>query len=593
MQQQQVMSIFRIVVLALVLFATIGWALDQQQTSGDAKNQPQASNDAKPAQSTGAATAQPGGPAQVPTFRSSTDLVLVPVIVHDHSGAHVKGLSKDDFTVEENGAPQKISIFEEVTTAAETHIKRAQLAPGVYTNTMQTNSALAPRINIVVLDTINTAFADQAQARRQLIDFLAKSVQRNETTALLSLSRGGLKVVHDFTTDPKVLIAAINRVRGQTDAMAGENTDALISGADASTDSPAASGDVDAIRDFLEAREARVAQQFAIQATIDGFAAIADAFRGLPGRKALIWVTGSFPFQMTSPNDPPMARDFNEELWRAFQSLNDANVAVYPIDARGLVVALPDASTRVSARNLRTLTTARLNNQTATIETMQSFAEATGGRAFYNTNDLEKAFERASDDSSSYYLLGYYRAPDDNKSGWRKLKVKIGKSGLSLRTRSGYFVNTKQKDTPTGPNSDIALAVRAPMDFTGVPLAIQWEPASSAAKDANAKVDPGKKQAVFNLVIARNGLLVDFSDRNHVQFELVAVARTATGETAATFSQTIDAHPTPETLAKLQQGGITYRNQLQLTPGEYSVRFVVRDVLGNRVGSVLAPLKVE
>src|SRR5215472_11245703 len=232
MQQQQVKSIFRIVVLAAVLFATIGWALDQQQTSGDAKNQPQTSNDAKPAQSAGAASAQPGAPAQVPVFRSSTDLVLVPVIVHDHSGVHVNGLGKDDFTVEENGTPQKISIFEEVTTASETRIKRAQLPPGVYSNMLQSTSRMAPRINIVVLDSINTGFADQAYARKHLIAFLQKSIERQDMTALLSLSQGGLKVVHDFTTDPTVLIAALKKVRGNTEMMSGENTDALITGAD-------------------------------------------------------------------------------------------------------------------------------------------------------------------------------------------------------------------------------------------------------------------------------------------------------------------------------------------------------------------------
>jgi hypothetical protein len=221
---------------------------------------------------------------------------------------------------------------------------------------------------------------------------------------------------------------------------------------------------------------------------------------------------------------------------------------------------------------------------------MNSFADATGGRAFYNTNDLEKAFERASDDSSSYYLLGYYRGPDDTKPGWRKLKVKVNRSGLSLRTRSGYFVTAKSAQLPAGGDNDVKVALRAPMDFTGIPLAVRWETPDPTKP---AQVEQGKKQAIFNVMIARNGLFIDPADNNHMQFELVAVARTATGETAANFAQTIDAHPKPETLQKLDQGGLTYRNQLQLAPGEYSVRFVVRDMLGNRVGSVLAPLKVE
>lgn len=593
--RQQASAIIRSVVFLALLSVTAiaaGWALDQQSSSSDAKTAPQSAPAATAPN--GANPQKPTSPAagQVPTFRRSTDLVLVPAIVHDHSGRHVNGLSKDDFVVEENGKPQKLSIFEEVTTGADTRIKRASLAPGIFTNTLQQSSTVTPRINIVVLDSINTAFGDQAYARRHLIDFLAKSVERHEMTALLSLSRSGIKVVHDFTTDPGVLMAALKKVRGSTEMTSGENTDALIEGADTA----AVLAETNDIQSFMEASSARVMQQFAIQYTIDGFETIANSFRGLPGRKALIWVTGSFPFQMTSPNDPPIARDFNDELAHAWQHLNDANIAVYPIDARGLVVGMTDASAsqpRVArnGRQMAQATMAHLSNQTATIQTMQSFAEATGGRAFYNTNDLEKAFEHASDDSSSYYMLGFYREADDNKPGWRKLKVKVTKPGLNLRSRSGYFVTAKANES--GASDDVKVALKTPMDFTGIALAVRWE---DPAKPEGKPFDPppaGKKAAIFDIVVGRNALFFDPGDNNHMTFEVVAVARTATGETAGSFNQNIDAHPKPETLAKLQQGGLTYRNELTLPPGEYSVRFVVRDVLGNRVGSVMAPLKVD
>lgn len=585
MQQQPSRLIFNAVMIVAVLFCAIGWTLDQQQTASDAKNGQPAQSAAKPA-TIG---------SQVPTFTSSTDLVLVPVIVHDHSGAHVNGLSKEDFDLEENGKPQKIAIFEEVTTAAATRMKRANIAPGVYTNTLQASSSMTPRINIVVLDTINTAFADQAYARRHLIDFLEKSVGRNEMTALLVLNQGGVKVIHDFTTDPAVLVAAIRKVRGGTNAMNGENNDALITSAD-TQDLTSETAD---IQSFMEASSARVAQQFAILATLDCFNEIANRFRGLPGRKALIWVTGSFPFQMTSPNDPPTARDFTDDLWKAFQKLNDANVAVYPIDARGLVTLNADASTRVpgnlrGGRGMAQLSQARSGNHLDTLDTMNSFAEATGGRAFYNTNDLEKAFERASEDSSSYYLLGFYRAPEDSKPGWRKLKVKMNKPGLSIRSRTGYFVNAKANQAGANQNEDVKIALRAPMDFTGIPLAVRWEdPSKPEGKPFTGTVAAGKKQAIFNITIARGGLVFDQADSNHMEFQIVAVARTASGEDAGQFVQTIDAHPKPETLAKLLQGGLSYRNEIQVPPGEYSVRFVLRDLLGNRVGSVQAPLKVE
>lgn len=559
-------------------------ALDNQSTVPDAKS-------AQPSSAQATAADKNAVP---PKFTSRSELVLVPVIVHDRSGNHVHGLKQDDFTVEENGAAQKVSLFEEVNSATDMRLKRASIAPGIFTNTLQmTGNAPAaappaPHINIVVLDAINTAFADQAYARKHLLSFLEKSIGRNEMTTLLVMGRGGIKVVHDFTTDPSVLIAALGKVRGSTDMMAGENTDALITGADAQAMVAAESDDIQA---FLEASSARVMQEQAILGTLDGLTAIAESYRGVPGRKALIWVTGSFPFLVEKPGDPPSARGFADEMERAFKLLSDANIAVYPVDARGLVVGLMDASTptpRGGARAITQLNRARLDNHTATLETMSMVADMTGGHAFYNTNDLEKAFEHASDDSSSYYLLGFYRGPNDEKPGWRKLKVKVSKSGLNLRSRSGYYVTAKASEE-SGANADVKLALRAPMDFTGLPLAVQWE---QSPKDAAAN-PAGKKPAIFNVQVARNALFIDKADNNHMQFEVVAVAKMPTGQVADTVAQTREANLKPETVAKIEAGGLSYRNQFHLVPGEYSVRFVIRDVLTGRIGSVLAPLKVQ
>jgi hypothetical protein len=359
----------------------------------------------------------------------------------------------------------------------------------------------------------------------------------------------------------------------------------------------------------MEAQMARFQQQFAIQYTIDGFESIARAFGGIPGRKSLIWVTGSFPFLLDKPGDPPSSRSFQPELSRAFELLNDASISVYPIDARGLVVALPDASTRmrINARNPGQMTRARLDSHTDTITTMQSFAEMTGGRAFYNTNDLERAFQRAADDSSSYYLLGYYRNVSDDKPGWRKLHLKVKRGGTNVRARSGYFVYAKNKGP--APHSDMQQAVQSPLDFTGVPIAVRWEADQQASNGANgggpsadssvngstasAASSNVKKKVRFELEVERNGIDVDNSDQNHMSFEVLAVARKPTGETAAQTSQTVDGHLKPETVAKIQASGITYRNQLEVEPGEYSVRFVVRDIISGRIGTVSAPLEVK
>ena len=154
------------------------------------------------------------------------------------------------------------------------------------------------------------------------------------------------------------------------------------------------------------------------------------------------------------------------------------------------------------------------------------------------------------------------------------------------------------------PLSDMQQALRSPLDFTGVPIAVRWtadEQGSTSAHGGGptvnapntAVVSNGKNKVIFMLTIDRNALEVDNNDQNHVSFQVLALARKPTGETAAQASQTVDGHLKPETVAKIQTSGISYRNQLEVEPGDYTVRFVVRDNLSGRIGTVSAPLEVK
>ena len=349
-------------------------------------------------QNSGQKPPEPAKPA--PTFTARTELVLVPALVTDHSGAHVAGLTRDDFTVLENGVERKVATFEEVTAVATPVARLAARPDQVFTNQQPANFA-PRRLNIIVLDSINTAFLDQTRARAQIIKFLSQSVSTNELTALLLFTRGGIKVIHAFTTDPVVLVRALQKVRGKVDAMAGENgnavyTDPMPGGDMAAT--AAVEGEAAALQDFMEHMEAtaaRMQQDFAIESTLDAFRAIAGAYGGIPGRKALVWVTGTFAFMVDKPGDPPSARSFTGEFERVFQQLNAANVALYPIDARGLVTVgfsaadtPPASAMRRGGAGMADAQRGLKDRHMDTINTMATFADMTGGRAYYNTNDL-------------------------------------------------------------------------------------------------------------------------------------------------------------------------------------------------------------
>lgn len=497
-------------------------------------------------------------------FSSRTELVLVPVIVTDRSGAHMSNLTKDDFTVLENGVAQKVATFEEVKATAAP-MKRVAGPAGEFSNIA--GVATQPRrVNIIVLDVVNTPFTDQAYARQSLIKYLAQSVNSGDLTTLLTFSRGGIHIVHDFTTDPAVLVAALKKVRGQADVMASENADAIV--ADTMAD-PAAvqseSADISAFLTHADAVSAQFQQQIAIQATLDAFDAIANAYAGVPGRKALIWMTGSFPIDLPKPGDIH-AGQFMDATQRAFEKLNNANISVYPVDARGLV-------------------TLAFDRHQDTITTMQSFAEMTGGRAFYNTNDLSTAVAKAAEDSAAYYVLGYYLKSDRDKPGWRKLQVKVTRDGVHVRARAGFFVVKQDLNDDKVRASEMRTALVSPFEFTALPVIVRWTGQGSDAA--------GKKIVRFSVHLNANSITIDDSDKNHVSLEFLAVARDPTMKVANQVGQTVEAHLKPESVDKLRTSGMTYNNQLVVAPGDYNVRFVVRDNLNGHIGSLQVPLKVE
>jgi VWFA-related protein len=189
--------------------------------------------------------------------------------------------------------------------------------------------------------------------------------------------------------------------------------------------------------------EAQFMQSNAIETTIDSFLGIAWSLSGVPGRKWLIWATGGFPFALDSPSTVPGG--YLSLLYkRTMLALNDAQISIYPVDIRGLANSPSFVNGKSSGAFSGAAVSRQISNrmwlQQSKTDTLNDFADMTGGKAFYNTNDLAGSFNRAADDASSYYMLGYYLDTKNNKPGWRKLQVKVGKKDVEVRARNGFFV---------------------------------------------------------------------------------------------------------------------------------------------------------
>ena len=518
---------------------------------------------------------------------------MVPAVV-SKSGSHLPGLKKEDFVLKQDGKSQPIAIFEEVKTTTA-RVRRSQGEHGNFSNVEPGDAgAEYHRLSIIVLDFVNTPLPDQANARTALVKFLSEIADSQEPMCLMALTGSGLTVLHDFTDDPKLLADALSQAKSNAAPLIYEpsvDPHHPIGGPLAATLTAMIRGAM-----LSETQMASLETKTAASITVQALQQIAKAFRGLPGRKSLIWASSGFPFSISSFS--PSLCEFGcgamhgrDEMQSAYDNLwrmmNDAQIAIYSVDLR-----LPTAGSMMATGGVRPSDTddpqfdtdAQANRVTQdTNSTLRLFADNTGGKAFMGGSNLAQSFRQAIQDDSSYYMLGYYVNSRNTKSGWHDISLAVHAKGAHTRYRNGFFLS--RDSSPVSAREDIQLALSSPLDYTGVPVSVTWanrEPGKT----------PGKTKILFDLVMPPNFASVDQSDGNHMIVDIAAVARNSKGEPIADLSQRIDARLDAVGLEQIQHNGMTYHNGLQLPPGEYNVRFVVRDSLGNRMGSVAAPVKV-
>ncbi len=557
-------------------------------------------------------------PAPAATIKKRTELVLIPTIVKDKHGNHVSALTKDDFRIVENGKTQEIKVFEEVTTSGQRPREVAPAAPNEFTNqVLPGQPSKAQRLTIIAFDLINMPTLNQANARKALWDFLSETAGSMEPTAVYSIGSKGVGVVVDFTTDPRLVREALARLKfGRKEAPdAGLSAPGIHAGpaygsendinTPTSATLPSGSGEgskmgavmtqMEALQQEIELNVTSSLRRYSVLETLTGLQQIAQACARVPGRKSLIWVTGGFPFDV-SPTDMMIhgqeatfrggRRDWSDlypEYMRTWRALDDAQVVLYPIDVRGIVnPTLLDPSVENPGR-FEATPAIYAKRQTDTTET--SFAYATGGKAFFGTNDLKEAFEQAVRDSDQYYMLGYYITPDQHtKPGWHAISVKAARSGIEIRARGGYFYNPTPEDLEATREHDLSAAVFSPIDLTAIALTARW----MGVKEAELGKDVG-----FELVMPAGFVDLDDSD-NHIKLDIIAQAKTLEGKPVGkTYARTIDGKLNEVQSRQLRERGFTYAAALNLPPGDYLVRFVVRDGLTGHLGSVTAPLKIK
>ena len=449
------------------------------------------------------------------------------------------------------------------------------------TSNVLTGSHQPHQITIIVLDTINTPFLDQSYARGQLVKYLSEHYQGQGPISLVSLDYKGLHLLHDFTADPKELVDSLHKVSGMLPQLDERDTAAL-----ALAQYPASFQNL--LR-FVQSDSvlATARESDAIDATLDCFLHLAQSFVGIPGRKSLIWLTGGFPFVMTDPSSVP-GYGLSPKYERTMQVMSDANIGIYPVDARGLVSYGFSGGTRPGLRSGPT-TRAASNAARSSLEqdirvNLEQFASMTGGRAFYNSNDLTKGFKQAAQDGESFYLIGYYLNRKNTDSGWRKLKVQVHRENVQVLARSGFLVTPITANTIASRPFDMLAALHSPLNATGLPVALRW---TGAVRSGD------KRKVSFLLGSAPDQVTADSARNNHLSVDVAVLVKKKTGEEGLQFARTVNTDLKADNVDQLQKLGFGYPGQFEIAPGNYLVRFVMRDNTTGRVGSVSAPLEVK
>ena len=569
------------------------------------------------------------------TLKATTQLVIVDVTVTDSHRRPVHNLKASDFVVLEDNVSQNIKAFEEHASAKDPTAKPLQLPrmpPGVFTNL----SPVPPRetLNVLLLDTLNTPLSDQVFARAQIKQYL-KNAPAGTRIAIFGLA-SRLYLLQGFTSNPDTLRAAVDGKSSSkaspvlNDAVGGGNGDVPLSqqydDAFGTLPQPEIAERISQLKQF-EAEQQSYELQLRARYTLDSLNQLARYLSGLPGRKNLIWFSGSFPINILPDGDlknPFAIVASSEDEFRAtINLLARSQVAVYPVDARGLMtsplLSASDSSTSRYARPDPTVFSkdqAKFYDQLAgEHSTMQRMAEQTGGHAFIDRNDLSRAVSNAIDTGSNYYTIAYSPADTKWDGRYRKIQVRMPQNGLTLSYRRGYYADDPQSSHRSSASPAAATQpmdtydpMRAAMmhgapDPTQIIFQVRVVPASAATEDT---LDPGTAAGPdasklkppyrrYNIIFAADPRHIRFTqsaEGNYAaQMQFVTYVYDRDGQLVARAGNEIHTSLSRAEYAALFRGGLHFVQQISVPDkGNYYLRIGVHDMDGDRAGAVEFPV---
>lgn len=558
----------------------------------------------------------------IPTIHTTSNLVVVDVVVTDSKQEPIHHLAASDFTLLEDGHPQTIKAFEEHTSDTTPTIPPLPKLPsGKFTNF--TTVPDGGPLNVLLLDKLNTPMSAQAEVVNQVVKFLKESPPGTRM-AIFALTTQ-LRLLQGFTSDPELLRSMVEGKKANANNSPLLNTtgvDQTMNNIDAmdndlAGNSPDSTTILAALSQF-EAEQESFQTMLRARYTLDAFDQLARYLSTLPGRKNVIWFSGSFPLNIMPDGDlqNPFGAVANsaDEYRDTVNLLSRSQVAVYPIDARQLMtdpILNAQSTSRINLKNPMAADNKFYQQIENEHNTMNQMAEATGGKAFVNTNDLKSAVVKAIEAGSNYYTLSYTPTNRKETGEYRKIEIKLAHSGAKLAYRRGYFT-----DQPPSPKHDDAAQdaqnaattynpVRAAMEH-GAPTPQQLvfvadvRPANTDTESALApgnQVDPKASgpyhRYTSTFVVNPRDLECDEvpGGQHHCEIEFLTFVYDSDGALVNRQMNDINASFSPQRYADFLKRPLAYRQQVSVPiKGEYYLRLGLYDEISDHVGALELPV---
>ena len=407
--------------------------------------------------------AAPQGPQPPVTFKVEVNYVELDASVTDAQGNFVRNLTRDDFQVVEDGAPQTLTAFSMVDIPIEHSdpplFSKTAIPPDVASN----RRPFEGRVFVIVMDDLNTRVNRTARIRAAARQFIERYVGANDMIAVVNTS-GYAKAMQDFTSNRALALRAIEGAIGNKEM---SSTEARLQDYNMGGGSNVSA----AFNDMLRYNNARN--------TLRVLRNLSDYLAGMRGRrKAVVLFSEGINYDLVDAINNPHTTDVQHEMRDFVAAATRGNISVYTVDPRGVTSGMEDAIEIGSMPSDGSITSTQLSDELRLEhDSLRTIAEETGGFAVLNQNDYRNAFSRILDDSSSYYVLGYYPTNDKRDGRVRSVQVRVLKPGLRVRTRRGYTapVPAKKESTAKGTpaertSPELLDALESPIAVSGLTL---------------------------------------------------------------------------------------------------------------------------